>query len=57
MFRPTITDMQNNYGGDFYNIYLIQSLYKGNNKRGQATEGRSISFVVAAESRQLCVLA
>ena len=29
MFRPTITDMQDKYCGDCYDIYFIQSLYKG----------------------------
>ena len=27
MFRPTITDMQNKYCGNCYDIYLIQSQY------------------------------
>ena len=27
MFRPTITDMQDKYCGDCYDIYIIQSQY------------------------------
>ena len=38
MFRPTITDMQDKYCGDRYDIYRIQSRYKGNHKRGGAAE-------------------
>ena len=57
MFRPTITDMQNKYCGDCYDIYVIQSQYKGNHKRGGVAEGRITSFVVAAEGRYLCILA
>ena len=57
MFRPTITDMQDKYCGDCYDIYLIQSHYKGNHKRGGAAEGRVTSFVLAAEGRHFCVLA
>ena len=57
MFRPTITDMQNKYCGNRYNIYRIQSRYKGNQKRGGAAEGRDTSFVVAAEGRHLCISA
>ena len=34
MFRPTINDMQDEYCGNCYDIYLIQSRYKGNHKRG-----------------------
>ena len=30
----TITDMQDKYCGECYDIYLIQSQYKGNHKRG-----------------------
>ena len=40
MFRPTITNMQDKYCGNCYDIYLIQSQYKGNHKRGDAAEGR-----------------
>ena len=29
MFRLTITDMQDKYFGDCYDIYLLQSQYKG----------------------------
>ena len=57
MFRPTITDMQGKYCGDCYDIYPIQSQYKGNHKRGGAAEGRATSFVVAAEGRHLRILA
>ena len=57
MFRPTITDMQDKYCGDRYDIYRIQSRYKGNHKRGGAAEGRATSFVVAAEGRHLCISA
>ena len=57
MFRPTITDMQDKYCGKCYDIYLIQSQYKGNHKRGGTAEGRATSFVVAAKGRQLCILA
>ena len=39
MFRPTITDMQDKYCGNCYDIYHIQSQYKGNHKRGGAAEG------------------
>ena len=46
MFRPTITDMQDKYCGNCCDIYLIQSQYKGNHKRGGAAEGRATSFVV-----------
>ena len=40
MFRPTITDMQDKYCGNCYDIYLIQRQYKGNHKKGGAAEGR-----------------
>ena len=53
MFRPTITDMQDKYCGNCFDIYLIQSQYKGKHKRG----GRVTSFVVAAAGRNLCILA
>ena len=46
MLRPTITDMQDTYCGDCYDIYFIHSQYKGNHKRGAAAKGR-----------QLCILA
>ena len=49
MLRPTITDMQDKYGGDCYDIYLVQSQYKGNHKRGGVAFGRATSLVVAAE--------
>ena len=51
MFRPTITDMQDKYCGDCYDIYSIQSQYKGNHKGGRAAEGRAPTFVVAAAGR------
>ena len=57
MFRPTITDMQDKYCGNCYDLYLIQTQYKGNHKKGGAAEGRVTSFVVAAEGRHLCMLA
>ena len=57
MFRPTITDMQDKHCGDCYDIYPVQSPYKGNHKRGGAAEGRVTSFVVAAEGRHLCTSA
>ena len=57
MLRPTITDMQDKYCGDCYDIYLIQSQYNENHKRGGAAEGRVTSFVVADEGRHLCILA
>ena len=46
MFRPTITDMQDKYCGNSFDIYLIQSQYT---KVGAAT-----SFVAAATGRHLC---
>ena len=48
VFRPTITEMQDKYCGDCYAIYLLQSQYKGNHKRGGADEGRATFIVVAA---------
>ena len=57
MFRPTISDMQEKYCSDCYDIYLIQSQYKGNHKCGGAAEGHATSFVVAAEGRHLCIFA
>ena len=48
--------MQDEYCGDCYDIYIIQSQYKGNPKRGGAAGGRVTSFVVAAEGRHLCIL-
>ena len=49
MLGPTITDMQDKYCGDCYDIYLIPSQYKGNHKRGGAAEGRH--FCILALSR------
>ena len=57
MLRPTITDMQDKYCGDCYDVYPIRSQYKGNHKRRGAADGRATSFVVAVEGRQLRVLA
>ena len=57
MLRPTITDMQDKYCGDCYDIHPIQSQYKGYHKRGGAAEGRVTSYVVAAAGRHLCILA
>ena len=48
MLRPTITDMRDKYCGNCYDIYVIQSQYKGNHNMGGAAEGRATSFVVAA---------
>ena len=50
--RPTdspssLTETQNKYYVDCYDIYSIHSHYKGNHKRGGAAEGRATSFVVA----------
>ena len=57
MLRPTITDMQDKYCDDSYDTNLMQSKYKGNHKRGGATEGSPTSCVVAAKGRHLCILA
>ena len=51
MFRATITDMQDKSCGNCYDIYFIQSQYKGNHKRAGAAEGRVTSFVVVAKAR------
>ena len=48
MLRPTITDMQDKYCGDCYDIHPIQSQYTRNHKRGSAAEGCVTFFVVAA---------
>ena len=50
----TLTDMQDKYCVDCYNIYSIQSHYKGNHKRGGPAEGRATSFVVATNGSHLC---
>ena len=53
ILRPTITDMQDKYCGDGYDIYLIQSQYTKvaafgrHHKRGDAAFGRSTSFVAS----------
>ena len=53
MFRPTITDMQDKYCGDCYDIYLIQSQYTKvsafgrHHKRGDAAFSRATSLVVS----------
>ena len=57
MFKPTITDMQDKFCGNCYDIYFIKSQYKGNHKRGGAAEGRVTPFVVAAACRHLHILA
>ena len=41
MFRPTITDIQDKYCGDRYDIYRIQSRYT------KVAAGRATSFVVS----------
>ena len=52
MLRPTITDMQDKYCGDCYDIYLIQSQYTKvaavarHHERGGAAFGRDTSFAV-----------
>ena len=51
------TNMQDKYCGHCYDSHFVQSQYKGNHKRGAAAEGRSTSFVVAANGRHLCILA
>ena len=53
MFRPTITDMQDKYCGDCYDIYFIQSLYKGAacgryHKGGRAAFGHAHTFVAVS---------
>ena len=50
--RPTdspssLTETQNKYCVDSYDIYSIHNHYKGNHKRGGAAGGRATSFVVA----------
>ena len=53
MLRPTITDMQDKYCGDCYDIYLIQSQYTKvaafgrHHKRGAAAFGCATSFVAS----------
>ena len=46
MFRPTITDMQDKYCGNCYDIYLIQSQYTKVAAFGRATSV-VVSFVLA----------
>ena len=53
MFRPTITDMQDKYCGNCYDIHFSRSQYKCNHKRRGAAEGRATSSVVAAKGRHL----
>ena len=43
MFRPTITDMQDKYCGNCYDIYPIQSQYKGGGHHNRSV----VSFVLA----------
>ena len=57
MLKLIITDMQDTYCGDCFDIYIIPGEYKGNHTRGGAAEGRATSFVVAAAGRHLCILA
>ena len=38
MFRPTITNMQDEYCGDCYDMFLVQIDYKGNPKRDVVAE-------------------
>ena len=53
IFRTTITDLQDEYCGDCYDIYIIQSQYTKvaafghHHKRGDAAFGRATSFVVS----------
>ena len=47
MFRPTITDMQDSYCGDCYDICLIQSKFGRHHKKGGAAFGRGPSFMVS----------
>ena len=53
MFRTPITDMQDEYCGDCYDIYIIQSQHTKvaacgrHHKRGDAAFGRATSFVVS----------
>ena len=53
MLRPTITDMQDKYWGNCYDIYLIQSQYAKaaacarHHKRDGPASGRATSFVVS----------
>ena len=54
VFRPTLTDMQDKYCGNCYDIHFVQSQYKRNHKIGGAAGGRETSFVVAAEGSHLC---
>ena len=49
MFRPTITDMQDKYCGDRYDIYRVQSRYKGNHKSG----GAGVSFELALNAASI----
>ena len=49
MFRPTITDLQDKYCCSCYNIYLTQSKYKGNHKRGGAAK-HSPCNIICGES-------
>ena len=52
-----MTDMQDKYCGNCYNIFLIQSQYKGHAKGGGSAEGPATYYVVAAKGRHLCILA
>ena len=46
MFRPTMTDMQDKCCGNCYDVYYIQSQYKGNHKTNGMAEDRRTSFMV-----------
>ena len=50
------TDLQDKYCDHCYDIYRIQSQYKGNHKRGGPARGRA-TFAVAANGRHICTLA
>ena len=50
------TDVQDKYCGHCYDFHPVQSQYKENYKRGGAAKGRATSFVVATNSRNLCIL-
>ena len=62
MFTTTITDMQDGYCGDRYDIYIIQSQYTKvaacgrHHKRGDAAFGRAASAVNIVAVTALLVL-
>ena len=51
------TAMQDKYCDHCFDIHHMHSQYKGNHKSGGAAEGCVTSFVAAAASRHLCILA